>query len=55
MGIIFNPPEFPEHRLNDPKRRAEADVFYAPQNLGFNSHGLYEFRCRKGSLDDSNC
>ena len=48
MGIEFKPPEFPEHRLNDPKRRAEADVFHALQNLGLNGHGIYEFRYRAG-------
>ena len=48
MGIKFNPPEFPEHRLNDPKRRAEADVFDALRNLGLDGHGLYEFRYRRG-------
>ena len=48
MGIRFNPPEFPEHRRSDPKRRAEADVFHALQNLGLNGHGIYEFRYREG-------
>ena len=48
MAIKFNPPEFPEHRRHDPKRRAEADVFDALRNLGLDGHGLYEFRYRRG-------
>ena len=49
MGIRFNPPDFPEDRRSDPKRRAEADVFDALQNLGFNGQGIYEFRYREGA------
>ena len=48
MSIEFNPPVFPEHRLNDPKRGAEANVFDALRNLGLDGHGLYEFRYRRG-------
>ncbi len=46
MGIRMNPPEFPAHRRQDPKRGAEARVFDALQGLGLDGHGLYEFRYR---------
>ena len=48
MSIRMNPPEFPEHRRHDPKRRAEARVFDALQNIALDGHGLYEFRYRHG-------
>ena len=50
MGIRMNPPEFPEHRRQDPKRSAEARVFDALQNLELGGHGLYEFRYRQGGM-----
>ena len=48
MGIRMNPPEFPEQRRQDPKRRAEARVFDALQRLDLDGHGIYEFRFREG-------
>ena len=48
MGIRMIPPGFPERRRQDPKRRAEADVFDALRNLGLDGHGIYEFRYRRG-------
>ncbi len=50
MGIRMNPPVFPEQRRQDPKRRAEAEVFDALQNLELGGHGLYEFRYRHGGV-----
>ena len=47
MGIRINPPEFPEHRRQDPKRAAEARVFDALQSLDLDGYGLYEFRYRR--------
>ena len=47
MGIRINPPEFPEHRRQDPKRAAEAGVFDALQDMDLDGHGLYEFRYRR--------
>ena len=47
MGIRMNPPEFPEHRRQDPKRAAEARVFDALQDMDLDGHGLYEYRFRK--------
>lgn len=47
MGIKMNPPEFPKDRRNDPKRRAEANVFDALQTLDLDGYGLYEFRGRR--------
>ena len=47
MGIRMNPPEFPEQRRQDPKRRAEARVFDALQRLDLEGYGLYEYRFRK--------
>ena len=46
MGIQFMPSEFPEQRRNDPKRRAEAEVFDALVNMGKDGRGIYEFRYR---------
>ena len=46
MGIRFVPREFPEQRRNDPKRRAEAEVFDALVNMRLNGCGIYEFRYR---------
>ena len=46
MGIQFTPREFPEQRQNDPKRRAESEVFDALVNMGRNGRGIYEFRYR---------
>ena len=43
MGIRMNPPEFPEHRSQDPKRRAEAEEFDALQTLEPDGHGLCRF------------
>ena len=48
MAIRMNPPEFPEHRRNDPKRRVEASLFDALQALDLDGYGLYEFRGRRG-------
>ena len=48
MGIRMTPQEFPKHRRNDPKRRAEANVFDALQTLDLDGYGLYEFRGRRG-------
>ena len=48
MGIRMTPQEFPEHRRNDPKRRAEANIFDALQALDLDGYGLYEFRGREG-------
>ena len=50
MGIRMTPQEFPEHRRNDPKRRAEANVFDALQALDLDGYGLYEFRGRRGGM-----
>ena len=50
MGIRMTPQEFPEHRRNDPKRRAEANVFDALQTLPLDGYGLYEFRGRRGGM-----
>ena len=47
MGIRMNPPEFPEQRRQDPKRRAEARVFDALERLDLEGYGLYEYRFRK--------
>ena len=47
MGIRMNPPEFPEQRRQDPKRRAEARVFDALLRLDLEGYGLYEYRFRK--------
>ena len=47
MGIKMNPPEFPEHRKQDPKRAAEARAFDALQNLDLEGYGLYEYRFRR--------
>ena len=47
MGIRINPPEFPEHRRQDPKRAAEARVFDALQDMDLEGHGLYEYRFRR--------
>ena len=46
MGINMKPREFPEQRRNDPKRRAEAEVFDALVNMGKDGRGIYEFRYR---------
>ena len=46
MGIKMKPSEIPERRRNDPKRRAEAEVFDALVNLGRDGRGIYEFRYR---------
>ena len=46
MGIQFMPSEFPEQRRNDPKRRAEAEVFDALVNMRKDGRGIYEMRCR---------
>ena len=37
---------FPDHRRQDPKRRAEARVYDALANFERNGHALYEFRYR---------
>ena len=50
MSIRMTPQEFPEHRRNDPKRRAEAKVFDALQALDLDGYGLYEFRGRRGGM-----
>ena len=50
MGIRMTPQEFPKHRRNDPKRRAEANVFDALQALDLDGYGLYEFRGRRGGM-----
>ena len=50
MPIRMTPQEFPEHRRNDPKRRAEAKVFDALQALDLDGYGLYEFRGRRGGM-----
>ena len=50
MPIRMTPQEFPEHRRNDPKRRAEAKVFDAFQTLDLDGYGLYEFRGRRGGM-----
>ena len=50
MGIRMTPQEFPKHRRNDPKRRAEANVFDALQTLDLDGYGLYEFRGRRGGM-----
>ena len=50
MTIKMTPQEFPEHRRNDPKRRAEANVFDALQTLPLDGYGLYEFRGRRGGM-----
>ncbi len=47
MGIRMNPPEFPKQRRQDPKRRSEAEVFDALQQMEVNGHGLYELRYRR--------
>ena len=48
MVIRMTPEEFPEHRRNDPKRKAEANIFDALQALDLDGYGLYEFRYRLG-------
>ena len=47
MGIRMMPEQFPEQRRQDPKRRAEAEVFDALQQMEITGHGLYELRYRR--------
>ena len=50
MAIRMTPQEFPGHRRNDPKRRAEANIFDSLRALGLDGYGLYEFRGRRGGM-----